>query len=479
MNIAVSLGQTHSHPLVVDLDGTLIASDLLIESFFNCVGRNPAALPALLFSLLRGRAHLKQAVASHAEIDASTLPYHQAILQLIDDARMEGRPVYLATASNERFAHAVADHLGSFDGLFASDKRHNLAGANKARVLVDAFGDKGFDYVGNHRHDLAIWRHAHRCHAIGLDARSLRKLNAFENVDVIEKPRHTLKIWARALRVHQYAKNVLVFLPALAAHAFHIATLAASCVAFLAFCVTASAIYLLNDMVDLSDDRLHPSKRRRPLASGALSVHSALRAIPILALGAVAACLVLPWMFSVTLAGYVALTTCYSFWLKRKMLGDVVGLALLYTARLIGGAAATGILLSEWILAFSLFVFTSLALIKRYTELLVRLDGNLPESSSRAYRKDDLMILAALAAACGTNAVTVFTLYITSDSVREMYTHPYILWILSPILLFILARALLVAHRRQMHDDPVIWALRDRTCRYAVAVSLLVVLVSI
>ncbi|MFT8791173.1 hypothetical protein KSAC_01720 [Komagataeibacter saccharivorans] len=479
MTLTALSGKEPSYPLVVDLDGTLIATDLLIESFFSYLGRSPAGLPFLALSLFRGRAYLKDVLASRTQVDAATLPYHQSVLALIDEARAQGRPVYLATASNERFAHAISAHLGLFDGLFASNTRHNLAASNKAKVLLEVFGDKGFDYVGNHRDDLAIWRHANRCHAIGLDARSSRTLNTFSDVDIIEKPRQTIKIWRKALRVHQYAKNVLVFMPALAAHDFSIHTFVQTSIAFAAFCAAASAIYLLNDLADLGDDRQHPSKKKRPLASGALSVHAALMAIPLLALFALIACLFLPWMFSLTLAGYVALTTGYSFWLKRKMLGDVVGLALLYTARLLGGAAATGIVLSEWLLAFSLFVFTSLALIKRYTELLVRLDGNLPESSSRAYRKDDLFILAAVAAACGTNAVTVFSLYISSSAVREIYTRPYVLWLLPPILLFLLARSLMVAHRRQMNDDPVIWALRDRTSLIAVGISALIVLTAI
>ncbi|WP_413989774.1 UbiA family prenyltransferase [Labrys okinawensis] len=478
MEVLASAANKVLNPLVVDLDGTLIASDLLIESFFHCVGKSPTSLPSLLSSLLKGRAQLKQALASLVDIDVATLPYNQEVLGLIEDARRQGRQVFLATATNERFARAIADHLGVFDGVFASSTDHNLAGANKAVALTEAFGEGGFDYIGNHRSDLAIWRHAGNRYAIGLDAGTLKKLHELGNVIVLKSAPANLKTWRRALRVHQYAKNILVFVPAFAAHAFNLEIILQSCAAFFAFCAAASAIYLLNDLVDLSDDRLHPSKRNRPLASGALSGHAALAAIPILGLCAVVACMFLPWIFALTLAGYIVLTTCYSFWLKRKKLGDVVGLALLYTIRLLAGAAATGIVLSEWILAFSLFAFTSLALIKRYTELLVRLDNNLPESSSRAYIKDDLFILAALAAACGTNAVTVFTLYITSDAVKAMYRHPNYLWILSPILLFLLARALMVAHRRDMHDDPVIWALRDRTSRIAMACSFLIVVLA-
>ncbi|WP_342630056.1 UbiA family prenyltransferase [Nguyenibacter vanlangensis] len=479
MDTSAALIHETRYPLVVDLDGTLIASDLLIESFFSCVGREISSLPALFSSLWRGKAQLKQDLAGRVEIDPATLPYQDAVLAVIDEARAAGRPVYLATASNARYADAVSGHLGGFSGVFASDTQTNLSGANKARALIEAFGEQGFDYVGNHRQDLEIWRHARRRLAIGLDGASLRRLKSSDNVTVLEKPGQSLKTWMRALRVHQYAKNVLVFLPVLAAHAFGVPGLLQSIAAFLAFCVTASAIYLVNDLVDLDDDRHHPSKRHRPLASGRLSIHAALAAIPVLALCAVALCMMLPALFSATLLGYVVLTTCYSFWLKRKQLGDVVGLGLLYTARLVGGAAATGIVLSEWILAFSLFVFTSLAIVKRYTELLVRLDKNLPESSSRAYRKDDLGVLASLAAACGCNAVTVFSLYIASDSVRAMYRHPDVLWLLPPILLFLLARALMVAHRRHMHDDPVIWALRDRTSRIAMVFAGLIVLAAV
>jgi 4-hydroxybenzoate polyprenyltransferase len=283
--------------------------------------------------------------------------------------------------------------------------------------------------------------------------------------EVLSASRNRFKIWLKALRVHQYAKNTLVFLPMLAGHVLSWVVLRQACLAFFAFSAAASAIYLVNDLVDIEDDRAHPTKKFRPLAAGQINVFQALSVGTVLLVCSAGLSFLLPYRFGVTLLGYLALTMAYSFWLKRKILIDVVLLALLYEIRVIAGGFATGIELSSWLLGFCVFVFASLALMKRYTELLVRLDANLPEARNRGYHKEDLPIIAALAAATGVNAVTVLGLYIDSPRVALLYRHPHWLWGVCPLMLFLISRALLVAHRREMDDDPLVWAMRDRVCR--------------
>jgi 4-hydroxybenzoate polyprenyltransferase/phosphoserine phosphatase len=451
-------------PLVVDLDGTLIASDLLIETVFSELGRRPHSLFEMLVALSRGRAALKDHLAAPDAFDPALLPYDREVLAAVRNARAEGRQIYLASASNRRLVESVADHLGEFNGWFASDETTNLAGAKKAEQLVAAFGERGFDYIGNDAADLPVWEKAAKVITIRTRV-GVRKKLALRNAEEVEHlpcARPTWRTWAKMLRVHQYAKNALVFLPVLTSHLFTLQAVVQVALAFIAFSLCASSIYILNDLVDLQDDRGHRSKCNRPLASGAIPLIHGVAAIPILFVSAltVAAAVSLPFLG--VLIGYFVLTTAYSFALKRMMVVDVITLAALYSLRVIGGAAATGILVSEWLLAFCMMIFMSLALIKRHVELAARRDANLPDPTSRDYKNSDLDIVSALAAAAGFNAVTIFALYISSPAVKQLYSHPRVLWLLGPLLIFWIARALMLASRRQMDDDPVVFAIKDR-----------------
>jgi 4-hydroxybenzoate polyprenyltransferase len=451
-----------SVPLVVDLDGTLIRSDLLVESAFAHVGANPLRVFALTAALMKGKAALKAKIADQTEIDAAILPYDERVLDFIREARAAERPVYLASASDERYVGTIADHLGLFDGWFASSAHENLSSKVKAGRLVETFGERGFDYIGNDRADFAVWSVARQCIALHPSTairRDLLKLNS--EALFVEPPSGRLRAWIKLLRVHQWAKNALLFVPLLTAQRFDLGSVAEAVGAFFVFSLAASAIYVLNDLVDIGADRKHPSKRRRPLAAGTIPILQALAIAPalvILALGGALA--IAPW-FAAALCGYLLLTTAYTFVLKRKMMVDIVALASLYTIRVIGGGAAINVPISEWLLGFSMFIFTALALIKRYVELAARVDADLPEPTNRNYRKSDLVIVAALAAAAAFNSVTIFALYISSDAVRQLYHHPKALWLICPILMYWLGRCLLMAHRRLMDDDPIVFALKD------------------
>nr|WP_082929014.1 UbiA family prenyltransferase [Rhizobium aegyptiacum] len=450
-------------PLVVDLDGTLVRSDLLIETAFAELSRRPYSIVDLIGALSRGKACLKHRLSQPMDFDPAILPYDAEVLNVIKAAREEGRPVYLASATHERLVRAVADHLGLFTGWFATNETMNCAAEVKAARLVAAFGEGGFDYVGNDAADLPVWRHAAKSYAVRTSAAVARQLS--DQCDDVEHLRHdspTWRIWARSLRVHQYVKNGLVFVPLLTNKLFDMPSLVSAGLALVAFSLCASGVYLLNDLVDLQDDRRHRTKCRRPLACGEIPLSHAVLAIPILlSLSLTVAVMVSP-AFVLVLAGYFALTTAYSFFLKRKMILDVVALASLYTTRVIGGAAAIAVWPSPWLLAFMMSWFLSLALVKRYTELISRRAAHLPDLKSRDYRKVDIGMVGALAAGAGMNALTLFALYAASDSAQDLYTRPGMLWLVGPILACWIARILMLANRGQMLDDPVVFAIKDK-----------------
>jgi len=454
-------------PLVVDLDGTLIRSDLRVQSAFAHLGQNPAGLRKLLGAMIHGKAALKSFIAATTVIDVTNLPYDDAILTLIRKAAASGCPVYLASASNERYVRAVAEHLGVFDGWFASSDTENLSTATRARRLVEAFGQGGFDYIARAAADDPVSVVARRRVAVQAPSRA-RNLAALDTEAVLlDPPPGKGLAWLRLLRTHQWAKNALVLVPLVTAQRFDLPALGEATLAFLAFSLAASGIYIVNDLVDLDADRKHPSKKRRPLAAGTVPALHALLVAPIMIVVALILAILIKPQFTIVLLCYLVLTTAYSFVLKRKMMLDVVSLATLYTIRVVGGAAAIAVPVSEWLLIFSMFIFTALALIKRYTELAVRLDTDLPDPTNRDYRKSDLSIVAALAAAAAFNAVTVFALYISSETVHRLYRHPAALWLICPILMYWLGRVLMMAHRRTLDDDPIMFALKDWNSLFA------------
>lgn len=467
-------------PLVVDLDGTLVRTDLLLETAFAELGRRPQSIIDMVVALRAGKAALKHRLAEPYDFDPSILPYDEEVLAVIRQAREDRRPVYLASASTGRLVEAIADHLGVFDGWIASDQMNNLAGHAKASHLVERFGERGFDYIGNDKVDLAIWKVADTPIARRASASVRRDLDRLSpNARYLDEPAPSPRVWARLFRVHQWAKNVLVFVPLVTSQQFDAGSIFSAIIAFVAFSLCASGVYVLNDMADLASDRVHPSKKKRPLASGAISLWAAMASVPVLLLSAAVTAMFVSWAFFFTLLAYLALTTAYSFYLKRKFFLDVIVLSMLYTIRVLGGAVAIGVVLSEWLLAFSMFIFTSLALIKRYSELAVRQDADLPNPSNRNYQIGDLDIVMAMAAASGWNAVTVLALYIASDYVEQHYAWPEVLWLLCPLLMYWIGRALMQSHRRLMNDDPVVFALKDRVSRQVFIVMIGIVAIAI
>ncbi len=457
---------TPNRPLCVDLDGTLTRSDLLVESLFGLLRIKPWAVFLLPLWSLRGKAYLKHRIARDVDVDVAMLPYNDALLAHLRDLHASGRVLVLATATHAKYANGVAAHLRIFDDTLATSDGHNLSGEAKRSALVKRFGKRGFDYAGNARRDIAIWSDAAEAIVVnperGVRAR-VAKLGIptryFE-----DRSAATLSL-AKALRLHQWLKNLLVFVPLVAAHQVGDAQLRMQAgFAFVAFCLAASSVYVLNDLLDLESDRHHPRKRCRVFASGNLPVAYGLALAPLLLVfGAAISLALLPIPFLLALFGYYGLSISYSLWARTKAILDVMFLASLYTLRILAGAAAVLVTPSFWLLAFSMFLFLSLALVKRYSELIVMRNADTSKTTGRGYTVDDLSVLQSLGTTSGYLSVLVLALYINSPDVYALYIRPEVLWALCPLLLFWISRMWMITHRGMMHDDPVVFAARDPT----------------
>ena len=449
-------------PLVVDVDGTLVAGDLLVEGAARLLAASPLTLFALPIWLVKGRAALKRRIAAAVTLPPSSLVLNPAVLDEIAAAKATGRRVWLASAADELMVAPLAETL-EVTGYLASDGRINLAGRAKAAALVERFGEGGFDYVGNERRDLAVWRRARRIIGVNLSARLVREVRTLDEgarllPGIGGGPRDVL----RALRPHQWVKNALAFVPLIAAHETGAGPYLVAAGIFVALSACASGTYLLNDLLDLPEDRRHPSKRHRPLAAGKVPL------LPMMGLGAALAAGGLAMAFQLPRAEgglcvllYLLGTLIYSLSLKRKLFVDVVALAALYMVRLVAGSLAVSIALSPWFLSFFMFAFLSLAIVKRQIELRALRESD--RADGRAWRAADLPVAAALGAASGVASVIVFALYIQSPEVSLRYDQPEFLWLICPLLIYWLGRMTLLANRGAVDHDPVEFTLKDRT----------------
>jgi len=475
VNEPVSPSAGVTRPLCVDLDGTLVATDTLWESFLILLKTAPYRVLALVFVLLGGRPKLKRYLSTHAPIDPRALPYREEVLELTRDAHQAGRPVLLITASDQATAAAVAAHVDVFDEAVGSDGRHNLKAQRKADFLASRFGRGGFQYIGDAAADLPVWEAAGDAIIVAPSSRTRRSAEqTVSKVTVVsERPNKWLAA-VKELRPHQWAKNLLLFVPLYFAHAYDDPTRVFSAVmAFFSFSFCASSIYILNDLIDLPADRRHPTKRNRPLASGALAIPEGL----VLMVVSFASSLFLATSFVNrefvwVIFGYIALTTFYTFYLKQRLIVDVLTLALLFTYRVLAGSVAVQVELSFWLLAFSIFFFTSLAFVKRYSELIQLRHNNEQALRGRNYVLVDVPIVTSIGPASGLLAVLVFALYINSPPIQKYYSTPEALWGICLILTYWITRIWFLAARAEMHDDPVLFALRDKVSLFCGVLTL-------
>jgi 4-hydroxybenzoate polyprenyltransferase/phosphoserine phosphatase len=452
-------------PLVVDLDGTLVSTDLLLEAILRLIKDDPLAALRLPLWLLRGRATLKRELANRVKLETDLLPYRTELCTYLREEHSRGRRLILASANDELFAGQVAAHLGFFDRVIGSNGVNNLKGANKRDRLVHEFGERGFDYAGDARSDLFVWSSAR----LGIVVSRSRRLRAeaarrttvgrvFE-----KKPVRGLPLLG-ALRTHHWLKNVLIFVPLLATHRVdELDLVMSSAVAFGSFCLLASGLYVFNDLLDLNADRRHPRKRFRPIPAGELPLAQATAMVPILVAAAFGLAWRLPPEFLAFLALYCGLALAYSLRLKRIVLLDVIVLACLYVIRVLAGAAAVDVPISRWLLGFSMFVFLSLALLKRYTEIVTMRALAGKPTQVRGYRTKDASLLTAMGSASGYLSVVILALYADSATATRLYARNELIWLVCPVFLYWISYLWLMAHRNRMAFDPVIFAVRNRT----------------
>ncbi len=458
-------------PLYVDLDGSVVRSDTLWESFASALRRHPLAAVAALAALASGRAALKRRLAELGSPDVESLPLHETLIAWLGEQRALGRRIVLATAADRTLAESVAARVGLFDAVLASDGRHNLKGRHKlAAIRSDAAGAP-FDYCGNGPEDVAIFAAARRAIVVGASQQVLGEARRQAQVDAVFEPKpalaQRLRAWIGALRPHQWLKNLLVLVPLLTSFRLDEPQLVGDALlAFASFSLAASSGYLLNDLLDLAADRRHPRKRERAFAAGRLSVRSGFAGSAALLVASLAIAWAVGERFAASVLVYLAMTAMYSGLAKRIALFDVATLAGLYTVRVLAGGAATGVDVSFWLLAFSVFLFFSLALLKRCGELVAQVAREEDTGKGRGYGVSDLSVLQSLGIATSCAALVVLALYVQAPEVTRRYASPQILWLMLFGMLVWLGRLWLDTARGRMHDDPLVHALRERGSRW-------------
>lgn len=459
----ISLAEvTTLSPLVVDLDGTLTLTDTLVESIFSLLKKNPLNLFILFGWLFTGRAEFKRRVAEKSSFSSFNLPWREDFLIWLRAQHKLGRALILATAAHEKIALDVARHLGIFNQVISTSSYVNLKGTAKLKEIQKRVGIR-FSYAGDSTADLPIWRAAETAILVGASNAICREVRKRSNVEIeFANERTGLRLWMRALRVHQWLKNLLLFVPLLAAFAFHdVEKISLALIAFASFSLAASATYIFNDLWDLESDRKHPRKRNRAFASARIPLlHGAVVATVLISIALITAFLV-SFAFAGMVMAYIVLTTMYSWALKSYVLIDVLMLALLYTFRVLAGSVATQINITQWLLAFSIFMFFGLALVKRCAELKSLQLAQKNFTEGRDYQVQDLVVLWPLGIGASMCSVVVFGLYIGTPNATSAYSHADLLWLVGIGLLYWNARLWIKTARGEMHDDPIVFAVRD------------------
>jgi 4-hydroxybenzoate polyprenyltransferase len=468
--------------LCVDLDGTLVKSDTLVDSLLLLARTYPLQALRVPLWIKGGKAALKARVCSLVQLDAAHLPYNRKLIEYLMEQRSRGRKLYLTTGADCSLAQRIANHLGIFEEVLASDGSTNLTGHNKLQSLQQRFAGHGFDYIGNARPDLPLLSHSAEAMVANPDRAltGLLKKNKIHVAQRFDDRAPLSKTILKTIRLHQWAKNVLVFVPMLLSHQLRLPLMLNALIAFFSFSFCASATYIVNDLLDIEADRRHPKKRLRPFAAGDLSPSlGVLISLSFLIL-AFAGAAWLPIEFSGWLLAYLVTTLCYSLHLKRVVLVDVILLSGLYTLRMLAGGAATSVTFSPWLAALSVFLFLSLAMVKRFSELQnIRSSGN-ALSNGRGYLLGDIEQLRSFGTASAYASVVVFALYINGNDVTSLYRHPTRMWLMTPLMILWLSRVWLLASRGELDEDPVIFAVTDRmSLLIGAAIALIAVLAAV
>jgi 4-hydroxybenzoate polyprenyltransferase/phosphoserine phosphatase len=455
-------------PLCVDLDGTLVFADTMYEAALKALKNHPGIVWRWPAWAMKGKAYFKEQICKRAQLQVEMLPYNQDLLAYLRQQKKQGRPLILASGTHHTIAQAVADHLGIFSEVIATSGERNLAGEHKAEALNERFGHGKYAYAGNSSADLPVWKQAAEGIVVNASDKVIAQAKKLTTViNVFPRRRVTADTVRRALRVHQWVKNILIFIPLLMAHRLlNIPQLSAAIFGFIAFCSTASSIYIVNDLFDIEADRQHPRKRYRPFAAGTLTIPQGLKLWLGLNVISLAIALFLPWPFFVITVLYAVINLAYSLYLKQIAVIDVLLLASVYTLRIYAGAEASSVAISHWLLAFSMFLFISLALIKRYVELDNLHQTGKHLAAGRGYTSGDRALIFRFGLASAAVCLGVLAFYVTGDAVRSLYSRPFVLWLMLPLFGAWLARVWWLVKANKVHEDPIVFAMTD-TVSYA------------
>jgi 4-hydroxybenzoate polyprenyltransferase len=458
-----AVGMDGDVPLCVSCEHALLKTNIFQEALFLLVKRNPLHIFLLPIWFLRGRSALIQQVSEDVQINWRTVPLRERIVERMRAAHAGNRQVFLLTSMPKIWARELSAELSFSKTIFISDPLPEASAEDTESHLTNLFGLRGFDYIGDGRRDLPICRSARRTLIVTSDRTASARANELSSVEsIIPRDGAGPSTFLKMIRVHQWVKNFLIWVPLLAAHRLtSLRSIGIAAVAFLAFSFCASSVYVLNDLLDVESDRQHLRKRNRPIASGKITVDQALIIGLLLFVAAVWLALRVSALFALTTGIYFVMTSAYSLRLKRQVIVDVVLLAALYTIRVVAGAVATTVVPSFWLLAFSMFLFLSLAVVKRYSEMLVTLSEEKQYASGRGYSVQDLPVLLSLGVSAGIAAIVVLALYINDPATNRLYPSTIWLWPVPPLMLYWISRVWMKAHRGEMHDDPVVFAMRD------------------
>jgi 4-hydroxybenzoate polyprenyltransferase len=453
-------------PLCVDLDGTLIRTDLMFECIVLLLKKNPLYIFIIPFWILKGRYFLKYKLNEFEEPDYKSIPVNLDVIKYAENEKKKGRKIILITASINKYAEKFKERFDVFDEAIGSKDGLNLVGKAKSKYLVDKFGIKGFDYIGDNIKDTYIWQHSRIAHIVNPSGKLIDAAKKVAEIgETFDGKKHDfLKIMIKEMRVYQWVKNLLIFLPVLLAHEFSGLLYLHSLIAFISFSFSASAIYIVNDLFDLESDRCHPTKCKRPISNGDMKIFDSFKIILLLIITSLfIAIIFLPLNFVLLLLAYLILTGFYSFKLKKIYILDIITLASLYTLRIGAGSIATNVFISEWLAAFSLFFFVSLAAVKRFTELKNLIQTTEKKVKGRGYQTDDIQIIQTYGVSSGLISVLVLVLYINSPKIIQLYSIPALLYLIIPLFLYWILRVWFLAHRGELNEDPILFAVTDKT----------------
>jgi len=470
-------GNNNIRPLIVELDSTLMYTETLWESCLLFIKKYPLKIFSFIKWAVIGKSYLNHQLSKKVLPEVSLLPHNEGVEKVINIAKNSGRKTYLMTDTNQRIADAVSKSAKLFTKVIVSNDK-KIANGNKLEIIRDVVGSTKFDYIGNSRSDTTILKEAHTSYIVARNNRFPKSFKKLNNIEIISTDGSFFRRWIKALRVHQWSKNILIFLALLMSHRIlEVELFIKSTIAFFSFSFSASAVYILNDLFDLEADRRHPSKKHRPFAEGQISIKNGIFAVPILLISSILlSAIFLPSLFTIALFTYLIATTCYSLILKEILFVDVILLGALYTLRIIAGGLATGIEVSSWLLGFSGFFFLSLAFMKRYTDLILFKKNSQEELFGRGYSVEDSEIVQKAGITSGFLSLIILALYITSDQVFVLYRQPLLLWLSIPIILYWLMNMWVVANRNRMTEDPIIYAVKDRISYITFTLLLLVII---